>query len=381
VGSDVVLVVLLVGCAAAAQNDSNSQFRDKRQMSLFAIVSFPNQVCTTQSTTTPAGTCQTASECSAAGGQTSGNCAAGFGVCCVVDVSTCSSTIDKNNTYIQNPGFPSSYTPSSTGTCVYTIKKCSDDICQLRFDFQTFTGLTSETDTTPACTDSFAVAGQTGNNPPSICGTNTGQHMYAEIGEASGDTATVTFTWGDTSAKQYNIFVQQIPCDAEYRAPVDCVQYFTDTSGTIQSYNWQGGVLNQGLDYRICIRDAKGYCSVSYGETSGTTIDAFSILSTIVGVAILAESTTGICLPAGGGLTIPSVSSNGITPINPATVLEQFPTTFCGGIFGTDGSTATSTATLTSARKPFELHLFTAPGATLDATSTGFSMDYSQNLC
>ena len=54
--------------------------------------------------------------------------------------------------------------------------QCSDDICQLRFDFQTFTGLTAETDTTPDCTDSFAVTGQTGKNPPSICGTNTGYH-------------------------------------------------------------------------------------------------------------------------------------------------------------------------------------------------------------
>ena len=41
---------------------------------------------------------------------------------------------------------------------------------------------------------------------------------------------------------------------------------------------------------------------------------------------------SGICLPAGGGLTIPSVSSNGITPINPATVLEQFPSKFLGEI-------------------------------------------------
>ena len=41
--------------------------------------------------------------------------------------------------------------------------------------------------------------------------------MYAEVGESSSDTATVTITYGDTSAKQYNILVRQIACDAEWR--------------------------------------------------------------------------------------------------------------------------------------------------------------------
>ena len=57
-------------------------------------------------------------------------------------------------------------------------------------------------------------------------------------------------------------------------------------------YRNKENMFKNPLSTVLC-RDAKGYCSVSYGETSGTTIDAFSILSTIVGVAILAESTTG----------------------------------------------------------------------------------------
>ena len=73
-----------------------------------------------------------------------------------------------------HPGYPSSYTASSAGTCSYTIKKVSDDICQLRLDFQTFTGFLAPT--TGACADKFAAAGQTGKNPPTICGANTGYH-------------------------------------------------------------------------------------------------------------------------------------------------------------------------------------------------------------
>ena len=51
----------------------------------------------------------------------------------------------------------------------------SDEVCQLRLDFQTFKGFAT---TTPAgtCSDSLAATGQTGTDPPSICGTNTGYH-------------------------------------------------------------------------------------------------------------------------------------------------------------------------------------------------------------
>ena len=41
----------------------------------------------------------------------------------VVAVSTCGSTLSSNTSYIRNPGYPSSYTASSAGTCTYTIKK------------------------------------------------------------------------------------------------------------------------------------------------------------------------------------------------------------------------------------------------------------------
>ena len=91
--------------------------------------------------------------------------------------------------------YPSSYTPTGTGTCSFTINKCSSDICQLRLDFQTMTGFVTSTANVGSCTDSFAVAcrhhnniivvvdnnitiitAPTGSDPPTICGTNTGYH-------------------------------------------------------------------------------------------------------------------------------------------------------------------------------------------------------------
>ena len=142
------------------------------------MVQFPNDECTSSSSSTTNGTCYTSSECGSRGGAASGSCAAGFGVCCVISSTTCDSTISTNTTYIRNPGYPSTYT-ATAGTCKYTIGKVSDDICQLRLDFQTFSGFATST-TAGDCYDTLAVAGQTGVDPPSICGTNTGYHSQLE---------------------------------------------------------------------------------------------------------------------------------------------------------------------------------------------------------
>ena len=124
-------------------------------LSLFSIVQFPNQQCTGASSSSTYGTCYTSSECSAKGGSADGNCAAGFGVCCVIATTTCGATISTNTTYIRNTGYPSSFTPTSASTCTFNINKVSSDICQLRLDFQTFSGFALATTPVSTCADTF----------------------------------------------------------------------------------------------------------------------------------------------------------------------------------------------------------------------------------
>ena len=47
--------------------------------------------------------------------------------------------------------------------------------------------------------------------------------VYAEFGSLSTDAITMTFTHADlSSTKMYNVLLQQIPCDAEYKlVPID----------------------------------------------------------------------------------------------------------------------------------------------------------------
>ena len=83
------------------------------------------------------GTCYTATECGEKGGTASGNCASGFGVCCIFIIrNTTSTTATENNTYIQNPSFPSVYT--STSSISYKVQKCQVGVCAMRLDFDIF---------------------------------------------------------------------------------------------------------------------------------------------------------------------------------------------------------------------------------------------------
>ena len=100
-----------------------------------------------------------------------------FGVCCLFIVTTPSSIIDDNCTYIQNPDYPLAY--SQTLGLTYTIHKCSASVCTVRLDFESFVtqGPSSTEEVNGGeCTDSLVVTGSSGLSSPVFCGKNTGQH-------------------------------------------------------------------------------------------------------------------------------------------------------------------------------------------------------------
>merc|ERR1711923_625751 len=100
-----------------------------------SVVTFKNEECTSETTLTGGarmGTCYTSTECSDKKGTKSGNCASGFGVCCIFLYNTLTSTtITQNRTYIQNPLYPNVETSGAGTTTTYTINKMSTDICQI----------------------------------------------------------------------------------------------------------------------------------------------------------------------------------------------------------------------------------------------------------
>jgi len=180
------IVILCVILASAFANENETEnARGKKVFSLFSVVQFPNDECTSTSTLYPRGTCYAASECEAKSGKSLGNCASGFGVCCVFTTSTCGETVSQNLTYITNPGHPTDYTVTSDETCSWTVNKVNSDVCQLRLDFDTLVQSVTGSGNDQGCCGSGCIINSdsltiTGENvalpPPVICGKNSGYH-------------------------------------------------------------------------------------------------------------------------------------------------------------------------------------------------------------
>lgn len=383
-----MMCLFVLASANPAEQETQRQ-RAGRVLSLFSIVQFPNDICASSSTAQPSGLCLASSECSAKSGTASGNCASGFGVCCIFTVSTCGGTISNNVTYITNPGFPAAYT--TTGDCKYTVSKCSDNICQLRLDFDTLalgvatgpavattcfgccgSGCTSDCIANSAIAtvaDSLTVAGQTGSNPPVICGINTGYHMYVDMGTASTDTATIDF-YTTTGNKYWNAKVTQIPCDASYRPPAGCTQYHTGTTGTVASYGFGSGQLLGSQQYNNCIRQESGYCGITYAESPTTTPDPF--IMTNDAIAASGQSVVDLCVNS--YVRVPD------SMFVPATQANQY----CGGALGVTAGMVP--APLSSTTSPFSLGVFSDASSmeqaqTANTAATGFNLNYVQTTC
>jgi len=359
----VVLFPMLIMKAMALPSMAVPSNLDKqgRVLPLFAVVQFQNTDCTAVSGTTATGNlgkCQSKSECTSFGGVAQGNCASGFGVCCVLTIAAAGGIVSRNSTYIASPDFsPSTNTGTAkAGNSKYTVNYVSTGICQLRLDFQTFV--------TVAGTDSFTTTGPTGVNPPVISGTNTGYHMYVETQQSTtATTLDMNLGAGDTTARRWNIRVDQIECTNPTKAPSGCTQYFTTLTGTITSYNYvtaPGGGPTAGNELTnqqmtACVRDGAGICTVQYKATNS------AISSFVVGGTGAISSTT-TC--ATGALLIAKVVPN----------TELASGFVCMGTFSAlDAQNTGGTVT--------QLAPFNVIHRTTTAGGAGFSIDYVQQGC
>jgi len=278
--------------AALALASANA--KDDKAFSLFSVVTFKNEDCTSNSATMMAGnrngTCYTTTECSDKGGTSSGSCAMGFGTCCIFTKNKCAETIDQNTTYIQNEGFPTALTGTSLSDCSFTVKKCSDEICRIRLDFEQFTIL-GPIDTVEAensiCRDEFTITGLgTGNGVvPTLCGNNVGQHLYFEIGRGGSDTATLTFKFASTAgSRDFEVRVTQYACGSSSIPPEGCLQWHTGTEGRLMTFNFAGDTVHlQNQAYSICLRQEEGMCCVKYKPCTDT--QSFSLFNDMAAAA------------------------------------------------------------------------------------------------
>jgi len=269
--------------------------RQQKGFSLFSVVSFPNEICTTTMNPPMSGICVTSEECKNSGdtiATASGNCASGFGVCCFRSMETDGGAITQDVVHIQSVGFPAPVADLNTGTVAavpraYNIMGGAN-VCQIRFDFIT---VDVQAPTAGECAgDAISVSTQDKsadqNGIRALCGTLSGQHLYVDVSTATVSPMAATLninTAGAAAPRMWKILARQIECNGELRAPSGCRQYHTGTSGRISSFNGADAVATadshsmiRNLRYNICIRKATGMTGVTLRE-AGAGPDSFAL--------------------------------------------------------------------------------------------------------
>ncbi|CAG9802277.1 unnamed protein product [Chironomus riparius] len=218
------------------------------------------------------GVCMNVYECRLQGGVSRGDCALGFGACCIFE-TTCDGEISNNVTYFTSPKFPA-LMPGDRDYCSLKIKPMSDEISQIRLDFIHFS-LSQPNRRTGICeSDIFSLEG--GSSPFRLCGYNSGQHIFYDMipkqqgrqfmgmGQVPPELKiNITLNRRSISPRMWEIRVTQIPFSS--RSPTGCLQYFTGTEGIIQTFNFaENGRHLANQNYRSCIRQEMRMCSIQY---------------------------------------------------------------------------------------------------------------------
>ncbi|XP_019870330.2 uncharacterized protein LOC109598852 [Aethina tumida] len=341
------------------------------------FVRFANSICSTLEGLE--GTCYTREQCDGInGGIVSGKCANGIGRCCLVQ-RTCGSTSSYNNTYFVNSNYPNG-NPAPT-QCVYTIRKCNSDICQVRLDFLALS--LAQPDGNGYCvTDSVQVVGGA-STVPIICGENSGQHMYVYF---NGDSDIKIIVSANSIGRSWSIKVAQIGCDCPWKAPTGCLQYFTSLTGTVNNFNYgtgiNGNLVTQNIDgndqpiavpgtrqmanenYGVCVQMQPGYCSIKWSQGSDST--SFTVNNSTA----LQEAIRGL---PGDPLKGENCTTDYVVVPNPhytnGTAIDA--DRFCGNQF----------IPLVSSSKPFVLTVVTNKDEVGDVANRGFSLNYEQQAC
>eukprot|EP00088_Acartia_fossae_P023946 TRINITY_DN248_c0_g1_i2.p1 TRINITY_DN248_c0_g1~~TRINITY_DN248_c0_g1_i2.p1 ORF type:complete len:606 (-),score=69.42 TRINITY_DN248_c0_g1_i2:104-1921(-) len=259
------------------------------------------------------GVCEGLSTCLADGGISDGTCSncVSCATCCKYEYEDITTT-NKPIFFFQSPGYP---TTRRDATSISVSLEIRANVTQILVEFEDF-----ELPINPATgclpTDYFEILspsdpdGIIGPNNNRFCGLNSGQHFYIRVAEGDlvifrvvtsgvgfvplavpgapattvGDNAwkfqvkvTQIFTGAptisvtkrykrDTGIVRYtNTIIGQIP--DYYRrlaAPSGCHQYFTSTSGVIESLNFDGrSDFADNQNYAICFRTPQNSCGMS----------------------------------------------------------------------------------------------------------------------
>lgn len=387
-----LLWTIIVSCLYVIETagENVEETADRRsKLSIFQVVKFGNTECTGSSKN---GTCFTSAECSSIGGSASGSCADGFGVCCIVTI-TSGQSASTNNSYL------SLSSDITSGSHKYTVCPCSDDICRIKFDFIDFTlvgpysgkgtflgaataaGLIASYPNIGQCgTDTFQIRSPSGRSSPLICGENANQHMILEGCGSECLDVEVGIGGSTSSTRKLNIRVMQYRCGDEQGGPPGCLQYYQNTSGKIRSFNFPDTTEGTPITgdyaihlanqhYKTCIRRGNGKEVICYIACTSNNGEDDSIAGNVVtdqpsfGLSISSNaasksSTDTHCTSDYIWIPFGDIQSNFDTEESrqdKVVVSSTYSTRFCGRSLHTATATAFAPVSVCSYVVPFEL--------------------------
>jgi len=274
-------------------------------------------------------------------------------------------------------------------------------------DFETFSTVRDTVD--PAvesntCADPFTITSTSQGTSGQICGENTGQHIYWDLGRESTATATISMTFSTATAvtgtgRSFEIKVTQISCFDENRPASGCFQYHDGLTGRITTFNWDATSTSTQIhlasqNYNICIRPAEGMCCVQYTpcDFDGTAATA---MGANAGWSLDSSGTAAITVDTGSLCVDDYVNIDGAGSMcqqgqNAVTSSRLCGVVFGAGIAGTIQNFAMSTAC--DCTSPFTVGIVTdadATAAMTDATLNsapdvgrrGVCLEYTQVPC
>jgi len=209
---------------------------------------------------------------------------------------------------------------------------------------------------------------------PNLCGNMNGQHIYVDYG--SSDTVTLNMLLSGTVQRErvWNIEILMIPCNSIVRAPSGCLQYFTQISGQVQSFNYQGGIHLNNQDYSICIRPEDGMRFIDWTPCTPGDVRISGGVTAAATAPVVPCTGQGLVdyLIIMGGVSYPLAAAAGTTPVGSSSTDRFCDQTFPPGL---------ASAYVRSSVRPFILHFRTDVGEMAAATdaSAGFCMRWQQN--
>merc|ERR1712241_825312 len=255
------------------------------------------------------GTCYTSEECASKGGTASGECAEGYGVCCVLTVA-CGESTSENGTYLSQASSTDPAKDSTTSqSCTYSICPITSTVSRIRLDLQDFsiappvevasqTGNGADAANTAnsvghCLTDSFSVTG----SPVTICGSNMGQHMIVDSDGSTCITAAFSYGLTSTQSRAYTIQVNQFESTNEMGGPSGCLQFFTGDTGTVSSFNYAAVGTSTHMaaqNYDVCVRAGVDKCAICWvASTAGAAAIRGSFGLSLSGAEAAAQGAMG----------------------------------------------------------------------------------------